>query len=100
MDNPVLSLKVINDIENRINNNSASEKDFEDIDFLISSIGGETNYIKTILLQSGVKDFKEFIYLRTLNSDSKRLQISKIEGALRGAISFLKDYTIKNKFIE
>jgi len=98
MDNPSLNLKNINDLEAKMISNSAVVKDYEHLDYFISSIGGNTNYIKNIIVQNGFRDYDEYIRLKTSNSEGTKIQLAKIYGSIMGALSVVKSYALKNNF--
>jgi|GEM_PF-5413043 len=98
VDNPILSLKNLNDLEDKVNNNTAIVQDYEEIDFFISAVGGNKDYIKNTVIQNGFNDFYQYIKIRNENPEGKKVQLGIISGTILGAIAFLKSYAMKNKF--
>lgn len=98
IENPTLSLKRLNDLQGKIIENSALAKDYEDIDYLIVSIGGNKNYLASILNENGFSGFDDYIKERKSNNPDKIIQINKTHGATLGVLSFLKSYALKNHF--
>jgi hypothetical protein len=92
IDNPILSLKNLTDLENKISENKATADDYEEIDFFISSIGGDKNYLKNVILQNGFRDFYQYVSEKSENKEGRLVQLGKIHGTVLGAISFLKTY--------
>ena len=98
IDNPDLSLKNLNELESKIISNLATVKDYEELDFLISAIGGNEDYIKNSLIQNGVGEFSEYIIQRSENAEGTKIRLAKIYGTILGALEFLKSYAIQHKF--
>ena len=96
--NPVLTLKTLNDIGAKVENNLASVEDYEALDFFISAIGGNPGFIKNALYQNGFRDFNQYIQERKENSEDKRVSIGRVHGTILGTLSFLKSYAIQNNF--
>lgn len=98
INNPILSLKRLNDLESKIINSTENEHELEEIDFFISSAGGEKNFIKNTIIRNGMQDYLYYLNEKKVNNIDKRIQISRIKGAIKGALTFLKSYAIKNSF--
>lgn len=98
VDNPILSLKNLNDLEDKIKNGLASVQDYEEIDFFIAAVGGNRDYIKNTINQQGFSDFYQYIKARNENPEGKKVPLGIIAGTVLGAIAFLKSYAIKNQF--
>src|SRR6185295_17253642 len=95
IDNPVLNLKTLNDLESRFTNYQITPKDLEEIDFFISSIGGNQNFIKNVVRQNGLDNFHQYILERNNRNSDRTISLGAINGTVMGAISFLKNYVIK-----
>ncbi len=98
VDNPVLSLKNLNDLEDKINSNVATVNDYEELDFFIAAVGGNKDYIKSAIVSNGFNDFYQYIKIKNENPDGKKIPLGIVSGTVLGAIAFLKSYAIKNKF--
>jgi hypothetical protein len=98
IENPPLSLKRLNDIESKFLNATATSEELQEIDFFISSVGGAQGYIKNILTQNGFRDYVHYLKQKQEDNSDTKVQVSRVNGAILGAMSFLKTYAIKNKF--
>ena len=98
IDNPILSLKNLNDLQEKVVNNTASVSDYEEIDFFISAIGGDKDYIKKSIIDNGFSDIEQYLKAKRENTDGKKVQIGIVYGTCLGALDFLKSYAIQNKF--
>lgn len=99
INNPILSLTRLNDLESRINSSTVTSRDLEEIDFFISSVGGEKSFIKKRITQNDLQDYDHYIREKANDNIEKKVQVGIITGSIMGAISFLKSYAIKNNFI-
>lgn len=97
VENPILSLKNLNDIETRIKDNTALSSEYEEIDLLVSSIGGTKNYLKDALMNNGFRSFDEFKSQRSEATDLNKVRTSRMLGTITGTIEFLKAYAIQNR---
>lgn len=93
-ENPVISLEKLNDIESRIRNYQETTDDYKLLDFFLSSVGVQQDYIKNSLLQNGMTDY--YTYIRERNNAENKIIVGKIDGIVLGALSFLKSFVIKN----
>jgi hypothetical protein len=98
IDNPILSLKNLNDLQDKVVNNTATVSDYEEIDFFISAIGGNKDYIKNSIIDNGFSDIEQYIKTKKENTEGKKVQIGIVYGTSLGALDFLKSYAIQNKF--
>jgi len=67
IDNPILSLKNLNDLQDKVVNNTATVSDYEEIDFFISAIGGNKDYIKNNIVDNGFSDVEQYIKTKKEN---------------------------------
>lgn len=96
--NPSLSLKRLNEIEDRFKNNKISEEDLNELDFFIASILNIKAYLKTSLLESGFRSFHQYLSEKSNLKNEYRVAVGKVDGTIDGMLTYLKDYVIKNGF--
>ncbi len=93
MDNPVFGLSRINELELKIATNSESATDYEEIDEIISAITGRKHFLRGFLTKNGMIDFNHFIKEKRMGVNP--IAVGRVSGAVTGALSFLKDYAVK-----
>jgi len=92
IDNPLLTSEAVLEIKNKVQNNTATAKDYETLDTFLSaiSLGG---YILKQMRLNGFPTYQSFI-----NDSSKKDNFSRsyIYGAITEAISQLQNFLVEN----
>jgi len=97
-ENPKLSLKTLNDIEARITNNLESVKDYETIDFFLSSIGLQGT-LMGVFMQNGISNYSQYIADKLNPNKPNYRAVSAISGYIKGLLNGLKNYAQSNNLI-
>jgi len=97
-ENPIISIQILNDIEKRIGDNSASVKDYEDLSYFLTTFRMEY-FIIDNLRKYGFYSYQDFINYRNKPRDQKTLFVEEgiIIGILQQCITLLKNSLLAKK---
>ena len=86
--NPILDLNALNDIENKIRNNSESIDDLQKLNFFMSNYDSE--YLNSKIKEFNLYSFEGYLEERKKPFDKQNPNLSFMVGNFLGAISYLK----------
>ncbi len=97
-ENPILSLRTLNDIELRISSNTETIKDYETLDFFLSSIG-LAGYLMGVLTRNGYSNYQQYLSDKKNPSRPNLMAINSIYGNVNGLLIGLKNYAQSKNLI-
>ena len=96
-ENPTISLPELVELERKIKGNNATQKDYERLEFYLSSAGVEKDFLLNVLKEKNIFSFEEFITERNKPIGRKNQAVDgMLLGYIIGTIGALKEYVSLN----
>ncbi len=94
VENPILNLENLSFLKRKIELNDAGTQEFEQLQFFISTIGGEADFVFRRLQQNNFNSFEE--YKLTIQKEPENKNARAFKAYMLGALSVIFDQINKS----